>query len=385
MKTDISDKIIWSHSRLNTLMSNPAEYYLSYVQGIKPKLTKSALSLGSAVHYGLEIESDDLTEYYKNSASTTKQDNYSDEQLLAESMCGAYFKRKDEIYKDLLKDLETNEQLNIIDEQHELELVAKLKSLRYNDFHSFMGIIDLLLLTNKGWILVDYKTSSLIPDWEKYKSQLFKYKLLLEQNFPGISLYKVAIINLRKTQIRRKKNENDDNFRMRLKNQYEIDDLLIGYHIYEGKEFDDNTLSNYLNNLIGLIDASQMIIDNNNYFTNYSNIIGTYGPSQYAEIFYNEPENYLLYTIHDTIFDEFDNKILKDRDCVPIDMQVLDHKNIMNKYSLFKEEAIKVFKDLDNIDFNKIDINPFLNDLKNKYICDDNLLNKYYINLCHKI
>ena len=103
------------------------------------------------------------------------------------------------------------------------------------------------------------------------------------------------------------------------------------------------------------------------------------------EIFYNSPDNYLLYKIKDTIFDELDNKVLTERDCEPIDMLVLEHKNLMNKYNIFKEEAIKEFKNLDSIDFEKIDITQFLNKLKTKYICDDNLLNKYYINLCHKI
>lgn len=379
------NKIKWSHSRLNTLINNPAEYYLNYIQGITPKITKPALSLGSAVHYGLEIGSDDLTDYYKLNGSATKQDNYSDEQLLAESMIGAFLKRKDEIYKDLLQDNETGNQLSVVDELHELDLIMNLPTKRFNDPHLFMGIIDLLLLTEKGWILVDYKTSSQVPDWEHYKSQLFKYKSLLEQNFPGVSLYKVAIINLRKTQIRRKKNETDESFRIRLKTQYEVDDTLIGYHVYDGTEFDSHTLSDYLDNLSGLVDICQTIVDNNNYFINYSNIIGTYGPSQYMEIFYNSPDNYLLYKIKDTIFDELDNKVLTERDCEPIDMLVLEHKNLMNKYNIFKEEAIKEFKNLDSIDFEKIDITQFLNKLKTKYICDDNLLNKYYINLCHKI
>ena len=52
--------ITWSHSRINKILENPAEYYLLYKQGISPIKEKSALSLGSAVHYGLELGTNDL-------------------------------------------------------------------------------------------------------------------------------------------------------------------------------------------------------------------------------------------------------------------------------------------------------------------------------------
>ena len=54
----------WSHSSLSKLLTNPAEYYLDYIAGIKPKQEKTALSLGSACHWGLEHGTSDLQEYY---------------------------------------------------------------------------------------------------------------------------------------------------------------------------------------------------------------------------------------------------------------------------------------------------------------------------------
>ena len=154
-------EITWSHSRINKILENPAEYYLIYKQGISPIVEKAALSLGSAVHHGLELGTADLTDYFKENGNFKQSDGYSDEQLLAESMCTAYFNKKDLIFKDLLSDLETHEQLSLLDETHELSLNCTFKSKLYpNKTHSFLGIIDLLLLTEKGWILCDYKTSS---------------------------------------------------------------------------------------------------------------------------------------------------------------------------------------------------------------------------------
>ena len=53
-----------SHSKLSCILSCPATYYLNYVQGISKKTEKSALSIGSAVHWGIEHDTEDLSEYY---------------------------------------------------------------------------------------------------------------------------------------------------------------------------------------------------------------------------------------------------------------------------------------------------------------------------------
>ena len=67
-------------------------------------------------------------------------------------------KHKDELFEKLLKDPETGEKLELLDELHETYLTGKLKSFKDKELqHDFVGIIDLLLLTNKGFVLVDYK------------------------------------------------------------------------------------------------------------------------------------------------------------------------------------------------------------------------------------
>ena len=113
---------IWSHSSLNTIMNNPAEFYLSYVCGIKPKQEKTALSIGSAVHWGLEHNTTDLTEFYNEKGSFKQWNNYTDEQVLAECIVDAYLRQKDNIYDNILKDNETGKRLEILQEIHELKL-----------------------------------------------------------------------------------------------------------------------------------------------------------------------------------------------------------------------------------------------------------------------
>jgi len=365
--------IIWSHSRLNKLLENPAEYFLIYEEGIKPKQEKAALSAGSAVHWGLENNTSDLTEYYKEKGALLQWNDYSDEQCLAESMVEAYLRKKLDIYKQMLFDKDSNKILEILDEYHELQLTAEFPSKIFKEPHKFLGIVDLLLLTEKGWILIDYKTSSREVDWDDYKSQLYKYFKLLEYNFPEFPIWKIGIINLKKTGIRRKKNENDESFKERIKMEYDLNESnLINFHIYNKEEFDEKQLKNHLNDLSEMMDLAQIIINNKLFFIHYSNIVNQYGPSQYYDIFYKTPDNYALYTIKDMIYDEDENDILSSRNCEPIDMLCLDNKyNILNKFTKFKEEITLLDPD------GKKEEKELFEALKKKYVTDDKLLKKY--------
>ena len=53
-----------SHTKLQTILECPMTYFLNYKEGIKLKEEKSALAIGSAVHWGIEHNTDDLEEYY---------------------------------------------------------------------------------------------------------------------------------------------------------------------------------------------------------------------------------------------------------------------------------------------------------------------------------
>ena len=371
----IKKETVWSHSRINTILENPKEYQLSYKYGIKLKVEKAALSLGSAVHAGLELNTADLDEYYEKNGSFRQQGSYSDEQLLAESMIECFLGQKEDILNDILRDTETDETLELLDEQHELSLTIEIPTDKFDKPHKFLGIIDLLLLTEKGWILIDYKTSGRGVEWDSYKSQLIKYIILLKKTFPDIPVYKIAIINLKKTGIKRHKNENDDSYRKRLRQEYELDPDLIEYHIYKEEEFQKEEVEEYIKNLSNMIDAAKMIEDNELYFINYSNIVGVYGKSSYYDIFYKTKDAYLYYKIKDTIFDEDDNCVVKERPCLPLDMKVVDNNNVLNKYDLFKKEYENIFKD------NKANKNTLFDSLKTKYLTDDSLLEKYWLNI----
>lgn len=373
------ENIVWSHSKLNTLLNNPAEYYLYYVQGIQPKIEKTALSIGSAIHWGLENQTSDLQPYYNEKGSFAQWNNYTDEQCLAECIVEAFLKRQKEVIDDILKDDETLEILDVMSIERELRLTGHLDSKLYPDGHDFLGIIDLLILTNKGFILIDYKTSSRDVEWKSYKSQLFKYDFLLQYNFPEIPLYKVGIINLKKTGIKRKKGESDIAFRQRIREQYIVDDTLINWHCYSKAEFSVEELNHFKEDLSGMLDVGRGIVENQLFYTNLSNIQGMYGESQYADIFYHRDDAWYSYIIKDTIYDLDEQAMLSKRNCEDIDMLVLTNKNVLNKYNLFKSAADKIFS------INKSTTKQQLFDeLKENYICSDKLLEQYFITMEHE-
>lgn len=369
-------RMVWSHSSSNQILNNPAEYYLDHVMGIKPKVEKTALSLGSAVHWGLENETSDLQGYYNEKGSFAQWNNYSDEQCLAECIVEAYLRKKAEIYDKMLTDAETGERLTVIEELHELKLTCEIPSKMFPEPHLFLGIIDLLLLTEKGWILVDYKTGSRKIDWDEYKSQLYKYIKEIRANFPEFPIWKVCIIHLTKTGIKRKKGENDWSYRERIKMEYELDeDGLIELHTYESHEFPSEDLEEYTKHLSGLLDLATTIKTNGMWFINYSSINTPYGLSQYADIYYKNDGNYAQYIIRDSVYDEFEDRLVESRDCLPIDMMVLEGKDILNKYCLFKDEVASLKK----LGFSAED--KIFGELKKKYLCDDSLLSKYMLTM----
>lgn len=355
-----------SHSKLQTILNCPMTYFLNYKEGISLKDKPSALGIGSAVHYGIEVSNSDLSEYYKKEGSFRQGDNYTRDQLLAESMVHGYLKHKDEIFEQILTDPETGEKLELIDETHELPLMAKLKTyLKDHEDHDFEGIVDLLLTTNKGFIIIDYKTSSQVPDWDSYTDQLYRYIFLIKDAFPDVPIVKIGIINIRKTMIRSKKNENDTEFFNRLKFEYELnDENYINYHEFLRSSIDDNLMNEYIDNLSKMADMAQTIDENELYYINFANAKGPYGKSQYWDIFYGTRGAEVLYTIKDHVWNEEEQRFQERRDCVDLDMSVISNKNVLNKYSKYKEIREK-------------NRNKYLQDISRNYISNDGLLNLY--------
>jgi len=350
-------------------------YYLNYEQGISLKQPKSSFALGSAVHWGIEHNTEDLTEYWNKDFRT--KDNYTKEQLLAEAMVHGYLKQKDSLFNEILTDPETGEKLEILDEIHELALEEVLPSKRYEGGYNFVGIIDLLLLTNKGFIIIDYKTSSTVPEWDKYLDQIYRYEYLLFKKFPEEPIVGVGIINLRKAAIRQKNNENEIDFLNRLKFEYELNEAnYISSHMFRSRDIDMNLLNKYIENLRLEADTAQTIVDNKMYFINYSNAINMYGKSDYYDIFYHTPEAYKLYKIRDLIWDNSLEEFRNDRDCNELDMQTIDFtKKILNHYKDFLE-LTNEFLEKENINvFNREELLAYVT--TSGYVIDNDLYNLY--------
>lgn len=367
-----------SHSKLAKIISCPMSYKLTYVDGIYTKVEKPALWIGSAVHWGIEHNTEDLSDYFKSQGTFKQGDAYTREQILSEAMVYGYLQHKDEIFNEILKDPETGEKLTIVDEMHELCVTGKLKSnLQNQDFHDFIGIIDLLLLTDKGFIIIDYKTSTYEPDWDGYLDQIYRYEFMLRSEFPDIPIIKVGIVNIRKTAIRQKKLENESQFFNRLKLEYKLNsENYVNYHEFSKRDIDEKLLNNYLDNLSVMADTAQTIIDNKLFFINYSNATTSYGKSDFYDIFYHTPNAYVLYNISDFVWNADESMFEDHRDCVEIDMKCVDadYSKVLNKYSSFKQILIN----FDYHDFNKKQKDYINKYIVQNYIIDDNLISLYW-------
>ena len=379
-------KIVFSHSKISTLLKCPMSYNLSYNHKIFPKFEKDALSLGSAVHYAIENNITDLTEYYEQNSKFKNKLKINDERILAEAMVSGYFKHKEKLFNDILYDEETGEILECLEEIHEIELEGILKSkvgksLDYGEYNYFLGIIDLLLLTEKGFIVIDYKTSSRVPEWNKYLDQLYRYIFLLKSVFPDIPVYKIAIINLRKSSIKRKTSENDSSFRRRLDIDYQLnDEKHIDSHVFKRETINEDKLNEYINNLATMCDAGLTLINNETYYTNYS-ALDDYGGSDFKELILGNESVYTLYNVRDKCYNEITGCIEDYRD-----MRLSDYKNIFNK--VYPINKYKTFCDiLDKISYELGDLNDeeiwlykenIQNCILSEYEVDLELLNLYW-------
>lgn len=362
-----------SHSKLSTILTCPMTYYLQYKVGITAKEKKKALSVGSAVHWGLEHNTFNLDEYFIENDEYVKNTDYTRDQCLAQAMTYGYLKLKDKIYDELLTDA-NGSKATIIEESHELFLEAALKSFKFDEPHKFIGIIDLLLLTDKGWLIVDYKTSSQVPDWNCYLDQIYRYIFLIESCFPEIPVWKTAIINIRKSQLRWRNGESCQSFLQRLIQEYDVDDdEYVEAHAFPTDTLDRQIIDDYIYNLSRDADKAQLIDINNIWLINWQNTTNKYGRSAYYDIFYHTPDCYVMYNISDTIYDAKTNIMLHTRSCKPLDMLVIDRDNVLNKYDMFKAQAVAYYSI-------KQDINKqeFFEHLRKAYVTDDDLLEKYW-------
>ena len=64
----------------------------------------------------------------------------------------------------------------------------------------------------------------------------------------------------------------------------------------------------------------------------------------------------------------------------PIDMEVIDKQNVLNKYSLFEANALSLFSATENVDKEML-----FKHLKENFVCDDDLLEKYWNTFLYKM
>lgn len=378
-----------SHSGLQLLLTCPASYFLSKKQGISLKKEAKALQVGSAFHWGCEHNTEDLKGYLDEiDPFQNLYNDFTKEVALATGMVHGYLKKKDSIYKQILKSYE-GEDLTLIDEFHELDLVCDLPSLRFEKNHEFHGIIDLLMLTDKGWIILDYKTSSMRPDFDKYLDQVLRYCWMVEQKFPEMPIYKVGIINVRKTGLKQRQGENEENYAMRIKREYDFDDCdLIEYHEFKPDDFEKSKMDLYIKNLSRMADFAQEIEDNNFWFINYGNAVSVYGKSEFWDLFYKTPDCKYLYKVYDPMFNTDLGEMSNYRDATDLDINCLEVLNPLNHYETFKEA------------FNKLPMSQVpalvlaqaeacritcLKYCKEHYTTDNELLNRYWNELLREL
>lgn len=384
--------ITWSNSSLNELMQCPATFFLKKICKITPIVAKPAFSLGSAVHWCLENEVEDSEPYYEGlNLNALKKLNYNSDKVLVDAMVHLFYKNKEKIYNQLLTNEDgsklklvsktitdiNNVEYNINKECNELSLYVKIKSYKFKEDHNFMGIIDKLLLVEDekgrlGFILLDYKTSSQLPNWDKYLDQLYRYRYILKYLFPKMMLFKIGIINLVKTGIRKTKKESEDDFKKRIIEEYEInDDGLLNYHIYEDKLLDENMFKYYIQNLSRMLDNARTIYDDKNFYLDWAGLETQYGKNDYYYMIFPYENSWLDFKIEDTIYDEDSDTILKYRVCVESDTKILFNDKVIYNFNQFKD----IYEFLKET-LNDAKIKHYILDL---YTIDEDLLDAYFI------
>lgn len=365
----IKDTIEWSHSKLDTILNCPMSYYLRYVQGISPKKDKPAFEIGSAVHWGIEHDTYDLIDYYSEKGQLSAE--FTADQLLAQAIDYFYQCMKPWIYEKILTDPTTGEKLELLEEIHEGNVYSDIPSQISNvGPHKFMGIVDLLFRTNKGIIIIDFKTSTYEPSWDNYLDQLYRYIYLVSKKYPNESILKIGIVNLRKSKTYKLKTESAQEYFTRLCTEYlQEPEKYVDYHEYPYSTIDEDVMNRYIFNLQRMIDTAYRIQSEKAWYINYSAAITEYGKSDYYDIFYETKDAYKKYKIRDKIWSDDVGGLVYSRDCTPLDMKSYIYQDkLLNHYKDYVSAIAQCHAD---------DVQGQLSFLAQQYVFDENLIRTY--------
>lgn len=366
----------FSHSKLKLFLNCPMTYHLKYDLGITPKVKSQALSSGEAIHWGLEHNTSDLTQFYKENPSLKNFKN-NDNQILEEVIIEAFLKNKEKIFNKILT-TETGEKLELLEEIHEYEINSKISSkvVKYNEFK---GIIDLLLVTNKGFIIVDYKTSSSKPDFNEYLSQLYKYIYLCNYEFPDYPVYRIAIINLQKSKTKRKPIQTEEQYKKQLEKEYiyvEDDDDLIRINIFDRDIISDEVIKKSVEDLANLCDYAYITTEacnkNNIFYINWDHA-KEYGGSPYLDLLENRYGCQELYVVKDKYL--FNKKIYDTRPMKEIDVKNI-YEGVPIEFCRYKNFE-PIYVSLIEKGFKNNEICNALKEIYNINKIDEDLINSY--------
>ncbi len=172
-----------SYSQINTYMTCPLKYRFSYIDGLVPDFTPSALHFGHAVHSCIQaflqssLEADPLR-------SDQLVDIYREEWRRFDGPPVRYSKRESE--ESLFNT--ASQVFTLFTEQHDpgIEIIAVEEAFMLDltavsedcprDMPPLMGYVD-AILKNGSTVLVDYKTSARKPNGDVNAMQLVAYSL----------------------------------------------------------------------------------------------------------------------------------------------------------------------------------------------------------------
>lgn len=197
----------FSHSKEDSYASCPKKYKLRYIDRLKviPNFeANNPLIVGNAMHLGIETTRDNMINHYYSQFPVIN-DNHINEGIKLEY----WLEQVTEVTKDF----------NILHQEYVI------------DTPDFKGIVDLITQNpDQSVNLWDYKYSKSIDRYKK-SAQLHIYKYFLEQE--GFKVKKLGYILIPKTFIRQKKTESLYEFRNRLKETIESQEIKIQYIRYD--------------------------------------------------------------------------------------------------------------------------------------------------------
>lgn len=191
-----------SYSRVESFNKCPYKFYLNYVEGLKTYFTPDAddaRTIGTAFHMGIEQDVATAIKWYYSQYPII-DDKHIEEAIKLEYVIGKA--------KEILPT-----------GKYEVKLRAKNPV-------DFIGFMDMLVpVDNKIYDLYDFKYSNGIDRYME-SAQLDVYKWFFEWT-TGCRIRKMFFVFAPKVQIRLKKNETQEAFRIRLRNELESKEIQI--------------------------------------------------------------------------------------------------------------------------------------------------------------